>query len=592
MTTETEPPTCDALTTNGLIMGFVRQNKMLFAMFFATIMLLPVQDIGLPHFIGKLTGAIQAKEPITYPLGVIITIVCILQVGHIFLDYLDTLIFPRFNGYIREQLLRRILIQNDTKLEELQIGKLTTRLMRLPFAVFGYVSVLKTTFIPVLVVYVFAIAYFAWHDPVLGAGLLVLIGLLIAGISHTISSCSIISKERDIAMNSMNEMVDDILRNMVSVLNNGKNDAELQRIDGYQQAYSELTKGSMVCTSRMRYFFIPLVLSYFAMFNVRLFSRMQSGEVKSEQFVPMLLILLYVMNTMWGMFSNVGEMVLRNGVINESINTFDVCGAAGIALLRETEAHAREHGYAEGSFLDTGLTHDIKDTPVSLALRGITYRYPGEHTKDILKDFNLEFVTGERTLLVGKIGSGKSSILKLLLKYQLPTEGEIYYHGVPYAELSTRQVRQRIAYVPQTAILFDRTLYENIVYGAVPGEVPSEDDVRALMHEAGLDEMLGRMPQGLATPVGKYGSKLSGGQRQIVWILRALLQKTDVLLLDEPTSAIDEATKNIVRRLLKTLMKGKTVILVTHDAELMDVADRVIELADGRVISDKRNARL
>lgn len=576
---DSAPESCDKLTAFRLITGFMSENKAIFAVYFATILILPIQDIGLPHFIGKLTSSISAKQPMTYPLSIIIGLVCLIQVGQMFMEYLDTAIFPQFHGYIRDNLLQRLIVQNDSAFQELPIGKIMMRLTRLPASIYAFVTMLKNIFIPNFFIYSFAIVYFMTYDPILGVGLLGLIVGVILSIIYTTNTCSAVSVNRDVALNDMNEQIDDMLRNMISILNNSTDKAEMERVREYQDSFIELTRQSLDCSRRLKFFMVPMVLAFFSFFCYRIYNRMERENMKPAQFIPLLLIFLYIMNSLWSMMGTIGDLVMRMGIIKESINTFDICGKHAIELLRETEEQLTQ----ESTDMPIAPVNALPSptSEVALRLENLTYRYPNSN-KSIFNNFNLSFKAGKRTLILGQIGSGKSSILKLLLKYQLPESGEIYYHGVPYSELTSRQLRQRIAYVPQTAILFDRTLYENITY-ASPEDRYSKPDVEALFHRTGLADMLHRMPLGLDTRVGKYGSNLSGGQRQIVWILRALLQDTDIVLLDEPTSAIDESTKDIVRNLLKSLMKDKTVILVTHDRELIDLADETIEIHDGHI---------
>jgi ATP-binding cassette subfamily B protein len=594
--TKTKTETCDRLTVSKIILDFMKENKVLIGFYFATIVLLPIQDVGLPHCIGMLTKSIHEKHDISYPLGMIIALVCLIQIGYIILEYLDTMIFPRFQRFIREELLNRIMIQNDTKFEELRIGELLMRLTKVPFAIYGYVTVIKAVFLPAFLVYTFAIIYFSVYDPLLGLGLFTLIILMIIAISYTIKSCSLVSTTRDSAHNTMNEKIDDILRNLVSVLNTSQQSQELKIIDGYQQKYADLTEKTLTCSSKLRYIFVPLVLVYFAYFNIRMYKQVKANKLSSYTFVPMLLILLYIMNSLWSMMGNVSEMVLRSGVISESIGSFDICSRV---ISQIDKSDVDEDSLDASGHPDTNeeleylRTMNVNSGEPILRIRDAMYTYtkkalPGQTQKEArytLDKFNIDFLAGQRTLIIGKIGSGKSTILKLLLKYQMLEAGEIYYGDMPYSSLSSRSIRKRIAYIPQMPVLFDRTIYDNIVYG-VESEV-SQEQIMELVKNAGLGDMFAKFELGLDTPVGKYGSFLSGGQRQIVWIIRALLQRTEIAILDEPTSAIDDDTKGIVRHLLETFMAGKTVIMVTHDPYLEKLADRIIELSDGKIKSDK-----
>jgi len=538
--------------------------------------MLPIQDIGLPHLMGKLTKQIERKASIQTPLMYIIGVVCFIQFGYLVMEYLDTIIFPTFQSYIRNELMKRVVAQSSANYEEIYIAKILMRVSRLPNVIYGYIAHFKSVVLPNLVVFLFAGIYISLYDIWLGVGLLTLVAILVYAVMYTVETCSDVSMARDSSFNVMTDKIDDMLRNMVSVLNTGKHHDELESIAEYQEIVNNLTRDSLYCTNRLRYLFIPLVLTYFGVFCIRLYSQVSSGSMKPSVFIPILLVFLYIMNTFWSVLGSVNDMVIRAGNIRESMHTFDLC---------EVAAQEARHKFNN---MEDILFSELEYDPQQVVLRldNINYGYKTKTELNyIFNDFSIEFHRGEKTLLMGEIGSGKSTIIKLLMKYHQPQSGEIYYHNVSYNSITPQQIRRMIAYIPQTPILFDRTVYENINYGSNK----SKEEVEELMIRIGLEDLLKRLPEGLDTPVGKYGSKLSGGQRQIIWILRAYLQETDVVLMDEPTSAIDEHTKDIVLQLLQTIMVHKTVIMVTHDPYLKKLADRVVELNKGVIISDHRN---
>jgi ATP-binding cassette subfamily C protein LapB len=211
------------------------------------------------------------------------------------------------------------------------------------------------------------------------------------------------------------------------------------------------------------------------------------------------------------------------------------------------------------------------------------YRYKNSNV-NILDGITLGVKKGEKVLIEGRIGTGKSTLMKLILRYKRSTSGALYLNGRPYSEIDVDELRSKIGYVPQGTILFNRSIYENIVYGN-EGKY-SISQIQQLVEGLDLSHIFDRFDNGLMTSVGKNGSSLSGGQRQIVWILRVLLQDPDVLLLDEPTASIDEDTKDIVYKLLNNLMDSRTVIMVTHDKTLEEQATRILYIQDGRITWD------
>jgi len=160
------------------------------------------------------------------------------------------------------------------------------------------------------------------------------------------------------------------------------------------------------------------------------------------------------------------------------------------------------------------------------------------------------------------------------MRYQQPNSGTIYLQGIPIQNMDVTDLRRRIGFIPQNPVLFNRTLYDNIVYGS---SHVSKEYVLDLIKNLGLEHIFDMSR--LDDKVGKHGSKLSGGQRQVVWILRILIQNPEVILMDEPTASIDNQTKEFIYDLFKVVMQNRTVIIVSHDLKMSALCDKVIGIA-------------
>jgi ABC-type multidrug transport system fused ATPase/permease subunit len=222
---------------------------------------------------------------------------------------------------------------------------------------------------------------------------------------------------------------------------------------------------------------------------------------------------------------------------------------------------------------------------VVVELRDVTFLHENS-TLPSLDSASLVIREGDRVAIVGRMGSGKTTLVRLMLRLLDPTSGSVLLRGRPYTELSLDRLRGEFGYVPQGAALFDRTVLENALYG-VPGggdRAEREEAVWSAARAIGLDGVFASMPDGLATPAGKGGSRLSGGQRQAVWLVRMQLLRPSVLVLDEPTSAMDPATRSAVSA---AVARFRTVVFVTHDREFADaVATRRVTLDSGHITGD------
>lgn len=214
----------------------------------------------------------------------------------------------------------------------------------------------------------------------------------------------------------------------------------------------------------------------------------------------------------------------------------------------------------------------------------IGFRYPDAQEDDrVFSDLNLHIPAGQRVGLVGRSGSGKTTLTKLLLRLDDVQEGQVLVDGQDVSHCTQQSLRQQVAYVPQEALLFHRTIRENIAYGR---PAASEDEIRSAAVRANALEFIERLPQGFDTLVGERGVKLSGGQRQRVAIARAILVDAPILVLDEATSALDSESEALVQGALENLMHGRTAIVVAHRLSTVASLDRIVVLSHGRVVED------
>lgn len=221
---------------------------------------------------------------------------------------------------------------------------------------------------------------------------------------------------------------------------------------------------------------------------------------------------------------------------------------------------------------------------------GLSFRYLDAAEDDyIFRDLTLRVPAGQRVGLVGHSGSGKTTLTKLLLRLSDVQEGHVLVDGQDISRCTQQSLRRQIAYVPQEALLFHRSIRENIAYGRPDA---TEDEVREAARLANALEFIDQLPGGMDTMVGERGVKLSGGQRQRVAIARAILADAPILVLDEATSALDSESEAAVQGALENLMSGRTSIVVAHRLSTVAALDRIVVLEGGRIVEDGTHAEL
>lgn len=227
-----------------------------------------------------------------------------------------------------------------------------------------------------------------------------------------------------------------------------------------------------------------------------------------------------------------------------------------------------------------------------LALRDVNFAYPRgsrQHAPTVLRGVSLEIRPGERVAILGKIGSGKSTILRLLAGLYQPTDGFVEIDGIDLRQIDPMDFRSHVGFVSQEPRLFQGTLKDNVMLGRSHAHM---DRFIEVAKQTGLDKLAAAHPMGYDLPVGEMGSLLSGGQRQLVALARCLVTQSQVLLMDEPTSSMDAQSESSFIRHLRTAVNGQTLIVVTHRPALLDVVDRIIVVDNGRLLADGPKAQV
>jgi ATP-binding cassette subfamily B protein len=218
----------------------------------------------------------------------------------------------------------------------------------------------------------------------------------------------------------------------------------------------------------------------------------------------------------------------------------------------------------------------------AVAFRNVSFAYASRSETRVLEDVSFEVAPGQTIALVGPSGAGKTTVLQMLLRFYDPTRGEILVDGTPIHRMALKDLRRRMAVVPQEPVIFADTVKANILFGRPDA---TDEEVRAAAEAAAAADFISALPEGYDTWLGERGVLLSGGQKQRIAIARAILRDAPLLLLDEATSALDAESESAVQRAVTRLAEGRTVLVIAHRLATVKRADRIIVMDQGRIVA-------
>lgn len=314
--------------------------------------------------------------------------------------------------------------------------------------------------------------------------------------------------------------------------------------------------------------------------------------IKGVQYAAIVVVMWYGLHEVLNGSITVGDYVafmsyllLLSGSVSSLFNAYLNLQPVLASLDRVTELFKTGTEFEKDQKNQKGLKPDR--IAGNIEYRGVSFSY--EPDKPVLSNVNFKVGSGETIALVGLSGAGKTTLVNLLLRFYSPQAGAVYLDGIDIRELNTTWLRKEVGIVSQDVFLFDDTIENNIKYGRPAATL---EEVIAVAKKAHIHEDIVKLPDGYNTLVGERGVKLSTGQRQRVSIARAFLRNTSILILDEPSSALDLETERKLKESLRELIRGKSAIIISHRESLLDIADKILVIRGGNMAEAGKSEEL
>ena len=522
--------------------------------------------LALPHYYGKFIPAIKDEK--FYSIKRIFVILILLWIGiqffHIVSNYIETFINPQLIEYFRINIVKRIIESYKTDYSELKLGEMLTKINDSPYIIKNFIKESFRFVFKNLIIITSTFFYLFYYD--YHIGLVYLVSMLLVGLisfKYYIDCKDYVIKSENNYIN-INEEVEETLSNLLSIFSSNKISDEEKRLKKHSQISVETEIELDLCNVKYRLIYSLAFVIIFIVLNFYSYKIYLKKNITLDVLISIIIINYSILTTFMMIYYDISyytDSKKRIDLLEEHLDKLP-------SLLLYTKVNSIK-------------TNNLFKKPyVKIEFKNVSFSY---NKKNILKNFNLTIQKKEKVVFMGDIGSGKSTIAKLIVGLKRYESGDILINGVSLRSLNINKLRNYITYIPQHPKLFNRTLYENITYGL---EKVSENNIYKILKDVGLDDVVIIFKDIMHKKVGKSGSNLSGGQRQIVWLIRALLKDNNMIILDEPTSSLDKQSKEKIMILINELSKRRNIILITHDKDIIKNMSRLIILNKGQILED------
>ena len=551
----------ETLNIHTLLLSFMKNNIFLFTIYFLfTFLQYPIHDIYIPDFYGKVINSFKDKNDSFAFFFKLLVLLYILEwvfdgIVNVAMYYLT----PDFSEFITGTMFEFIIDNYELDFDNIPIGEILSKIIRIPNILFDYINIIKYDVLRYIFVFVNGFIHYygiSTNLSIIYAFVILLNYIFIYGMFKSYNYYEVKS---NYYQDHIYELLIDCLNNLTSIYAFNQEESEKQNF--YDTTFAKYKKilydTKIVSLVGNVIWGITMVVS-FVVINYVMYQSYLKKDINAEKTISTFIITFSLIR----MFENADKLAYGFSRIHSQIKDSETF-FNNISDVNRNDMKKEKRIFKNGSIMYSHVYHKYND-------------------KFVLENINLNIQKGENVAFVGQIGSGKSTMIKLLLGFQPLRMGHITIGGVDVNDISNKELRKYIFYIPQKPKLFNRTLYENIVYGLA--NPPTKDTILTLLEDLGLTDLKVEFGEKMDESVGVEGNKLSGGQRQIVWLMRSMFRPSYILVLDEPTASLDPENKKKMISVIQKMSVGKTVIIVSHDD--IDSSFRKVQFNEGRIVQN------
>lgn len=525
--------------------GFIKAHPRFFIINCVLMSLVPINEVFISRLYGRLFDAIQRNTFTMNHFYAILGTMIFLQIGFAYSDFFNSKQMTEFQQYCKTKFLNTVFEKfNNNKIEP-NPGDALAKILRTQHILADWYSKIFSWLIPISLQLVITVVYLGSIDIRLGMYLLVLLVIFTLFLTNSTNLCNKNNVLLDEQLTKLHDGIGDVLTNHLSVYKEQSLGSELKLLNKDFKKYQNYHNETIMCTIKYRLLLSSFIIVFLTVFVRRCYTLLKNHEIKKAIFYSMFMILANLISNMVYMIDMHRDMIFDWGLIKNS-------GFDNIEKMPVIEYNCKK---------------PMLDDKAILEIKNLYFKYKSkkEYT---LSNVNLKVMPRERLAITGHIGSGKSTLMRIILKLLYPEKGTIVLKNKCIYDMGVKEYFKMVGFMPQNCLLFKRSIIENIMYDNV---IVTEQEI---MYTIKKYNLMKHFKNGLN--IGT--DSLSGGQRQLVWFLRIYFKNPELIILDEPTASLDKETKDLFVHLMNTMLKDKTIIIITHDQYLLKYVTRVEDI--------------
>ncbi len=554
------------LSSFSILFNFLKKHwKMLTIYIIVTLLSYPTESIILPMFYSKFFDTIKSDQRtqtfIKYFL-ILTTILIITYSSASLQHYYEAQLLPEINAYYINFIYSNLIKKYKNQYTDLDMGSIISKMTSIPTIIREITSDIAAWILPRILSIIVINLYFFYIHWKLGLVSSILIILFLIININIFDKCVYYAGERQKTLDLKNSEINDKLNNLYSIYSSGDIQHE---IESYQTNTLKLKKKhetSLLCINHNKIINIILLILTFVIINAYITFLYKSKEISLQILIALFITVIYYIPCFYNISESIPDITHYLGVLN-NYNSF----------LSDLEKVEKED--------NNDNRPDIQISKGVIKLNHLYFDYNG--TRPLFKGINLNINAGDHIAFVGESGNGKSTLIKLIMGYYHVDDNMIFIDNQDINKINIESLRKEISFVNQNSKLFNSSIYDNISYG----NGLTHDEIDNMIQKMGVGRVFMGLRDGLNSAAGINGDQLSGGQKQMVHILRAMAKKNKIIIMDEPTGAIDVNNREFVIKAIKEMSKNKTLLLITHDKALFKACNRIIRISNGKIVSDK-----